>query len=282
MTIKLLANGYSRRLSRLAFTLLGLAAGASMAQAQSTGTGTIAGRVFNPTDAQYVRDVEVSVQGTQIAAVTADDGSYRLVNVPAGTATVVISYSGFEADPAVVTVNAGQTASQDFSLRQKAVGDVIKLSAFTVSDTVEGNAKDIQEQKESMNVSNIVASETFGNIAEGNVGEFLKYLPGVDLDYVEADPRNPRLRGLPSQYTSVTYNGMTLASADGFIQNNGTDNGGKRGVERPLLRIRAGLDEQCRLNRGQLHDQRLAGRQFARRQHQSATPACLRAEGPAH
>ena len=68
-------------------------------------------------------------------------------------------------------------------------------------------------------------------LPRGNVGEFLKNLPGIDLDYVEADARNPRVRGLSrSYYTSVTYNGMNLASADGFIQNNGTDNGGGAGA----------------------------------------------------
>jgi len=58
----------------------------------------------------------------------------------------------------------------------------------------------------------------------------VKYLPGISMDNVEADARSPRIRGLPAQYTSVTFDGMKLASADGFIQNNGTDNGGGAGA----------------------------------------------------
>ena len=133
-----------------------------------------------------------------------------------------MSYTGFTAPAATVNVTAGQTATNDFSLQPTGAtatnpGEkVVTLEAFTVSAEKEGDAKMIQAQKMSMNMTNMVSSETFGNFAEGNVGEFLQYLPAIDVDYVEADARNPRVRGLPAQYTEVTYNGMTLASADGF------------------------------------------------------------------
>ena len=221
---------------RIAFTLACISLGAWCARAQAPATGSITGRVFNPSDGEYVKDAEIAVQGTSLLAVTGDDGAYQLLNVPAGVATVTVSYTGFEADPVLVTVGGGQTAMQNFSLRPRGTAatpskeQVVRLAEFGVSAQKEGNAKMIMQQKESMNVTNIVASETFGNIAEGNVGNFLQYLPAVTVDYVEADPRNPRVRGLPAQYTAVTYNGMNIASADGFIQNNGTDNGGGAGA----------------------------------------------------
>ena len=176
------------------------------------------------------------VAGTTNAATTAAGGYYQLLNVPAGPASITVSYTGFTAPAATVNVTAGQTATNDFTLQPTGAtatnpGEkVVTLEAFTVSAEKEGDAKMIQAQKMSMNMTNQVSSETFGNFAEGNVGEFLQYLPAIDVDYVEADARNPRVRGLPAQYTEVTYNGMTLASADGFIQNNGTDNGGGAGT----------------------------------------------------
>ena len=66
--------------------------GAGTARAQSQGSGTILGRVYNPTDGEYVQDAEVRVQGTSLVTVSGDDGSYRLVNVPAGPATVLVSW----------------------------------------------------------------------------------------------------------------------------------------------------------------------------------------------
>ncbi len=202
--------------------------------AQTPGTGTITGRVYNPATKEYVRDAEVSVQGVDRVTATENDGSYTLTNVPAGTATVEVRFTGYTTASAQVNVAAGQTATRDFDI--KAVGstdakgdDVIKLTEFVVNSEREGNAKAIMDQKRAMTVSNIVAAETFGNISEGNIGEFVKYLPGIQMDMVEADARSPRIRGLPAQYTTVTFDGMQLASADGFIQNNGTDNGGGAG-----------------------------------------------------
>ena len=216
--------------ARIAFVLL--AAAATNAKAQSA-TGTITGRIYNPTTNEYVQYARVSVQGTSITTVSGADGGYRLLNVPTGAATVVVEYTGSEVPPATVKVVAGQAVTQDFNLSPPAASEkegVVRLEAFNVSAEREGNAKAIMDQKHAMTVSNIVSAETFGNVAEGNVGEFVKYLPGIQVDYVEADARSPRIRGLPAQYTTVTMNGMKLASADGFIQNNGTDNGGGGGA----------------------------------------------------
>jgi iron complex outermembrane recepter protein len=63
-------------------------------------------------------------------------------------------------------------------------------------------------------VTNTVASDTFGDNAEGNIGEFLKHLPGVELDLFYGEVRTVRLGGLGSEYTSVTMDGIALASAD--------------------------------------------------------------------
>jgi iron complex outermembrane recepter protein len=44
------------------------------------------------------------------------------------------------------------------------------MDKFTVSGVREGTALAITRQQQAPNVKNIVASDTFGNIADGNVG----------------------------------------------------------------------------------------------------------------
>jgi hypothetical protein len=100
------------------------------------------------------------------------------------------------------------------------------MGEFVVSSEREGNAKAIIEQRRNMNVTTSVASDVYGDVAEGNVGEFLKFLPGVDLEYVDAETRGPRLGGLDPQYAGVTLDGSKLASADAFASYNGMINGG--------------------------------------------------------
>src|ERR1043165_10107542 len=58
------------------------------------------------------------------------------------------------------------------------------------------------------------SADIFGDVRDGNVGEFLKYLPGVDLDYVQSQPRGPRLGGMDGQYVGVSFDGMRTANAD--------------------------------------------------------------------
>lgn len=194
--------------------LLVLAVG-SAARAQSA-TGTIAGRVYSPATREYIHNAEVRVAGTDILAYTQDDGSYRLNGVPAGTATITVLYTGYNQGTASVTVSAGATARRDFDLLPTAApgeSEVLRLDQVVVNSEREGNAKAITDQREALNLKNVVASDNFGDVSQGNIGEFLRYMPGIVLDYTESDTRAARIGGLDPKYAGVTVDGGRMASA---------------------------------------------------------------------
>jgi TonB-dependent receptor len=187
--------------------------------ALAQGAGAIAGRVYNPATGQYVRNAEIRIVESGQSTVTGDGGAYRLSPVSPGTVTVEVTYTGYRTERSTMTVIAGQTAQLSFELRSTLAsgateGDAIKLDQFVVSGEREGNAKAIMEQRNSMNITNSVASDVFGDVAEGNVGEFLKHMPGVSLNLVEGEVRTVSLRGLGPEYTAVTLDGVSMASAD--------------------------------------------------------------------
>src|SRR5688572_1690053 len=64
--------------------------------AQTTGAGRVQGRVFNPATGEYVRNAEIRVQGTDRITYSEEGGSYVLENVPAGTATITVTFSGYQ------------------------------------------------------------------------------------------------------------------------------------------------------------------------------------------
>lgn len=200
--------------------------------AQGAANGGITGRVYNPATKTFVRDAEVRINGTSLLTATGDGGYYFFANVPVGPATVSVSYTGYAKSTQSVTVTAGQTTTRDLELAAAGApkpgpGDgTIQLGAFVVSSEVEGNAKQIMNQRNSMNMGTSISSDVFGDVTEGNVGEFLKYLPGIEMESVEADTRGPRLGGMDPQYTGVSVDGMKSASADGFAVYGGTENGG--------------------------------------------------------
>ncbi len=196
-------------------------------------TGTISGRVYNPVTQEYVRNAEVAIPGTNFVTYTADDGTYSLSGVPAGTTTVAVTYTGYEPASAQLNIGAGTTAVRDFDLKpalfaprastsptsptsspaSAAAASVVQLTQFVVSSEREGNAKAIMEQRAAVNVKSVVASDNFGDVTGGNIGEFIKYLPGVVMDYVDSDARTARIGGLSPVYTGVSVDGMTMASA---------------------------------------------------------------------
>ncbi|MDO8540429.1 MAG: TonB-dependent receptor [Opitutaceae bacterium] len=186
--------------------------------AQTVPSGTVTGRVYNPSTAEYVRNAEVRLEGTSEVTYTENDGTFAFRGVPAGTTTITVSYSGYVTVRDSFTVTAGQAAVREINVVSTAAArgteDVIKLQAFTVSSEREGNSKAIMEQRRNMDITTSVASDIFGDVTDGNVGEFLKYLPGVDLDYVESEARGPRLGGMEGQYVGVSFDGIRSASAD--------------------------------------------------------------------
>jgi hypothetical protein len=190
-------------------------------RAQSPSTGRIIGRIFNPATKEYVRHAEVAVDGTNLTTVSGDDGSYVLSNIPAGNVSVSVTYTGYDRAFSQVVLPAGQTATRDFELKgstyrtgTSAVGDsVITLAKFEVSSEREGNAKAIMEQRAALNMKNVVASDNFGDVTGGNIGEFMKYVPGIVIDYNNADARAVRIGGLDPKYAAVSIDEMRMATA---------------------------------------------------------------------
>jgi iron complex outermembrane receptor protein len=186
--------------------------------AQSSATGTIEGRVLNVGNGRYLANARVTVEGTNLEAITNDFGEYTLTNVPTGEVKVVTTYTGLDTDVRTMTVNAGETARHNVDLTSKErYGDekVVQLDTFVVQSQreYEGDALATNEQRYAPNIKVVMSSDSFGSVNEGNPGEFLKYLPGVTVDYVAADVRTVSVRGFASNFTNVYWDGMRMTSS---------------------------------------------------------------------
>ncbi|MDO8538849.1 MAG: carboxypeptidase regulatory-like domain-containing protein [Opitutaceae bacterium] len=216
----------------LAWLVLLCAPQSVILSAEAPATGTIEGRIANPANGENVERARVSIEGTSVEAFTDTAGFYRLTNVPAGTAQVRAFYTGLIPQTHPVAVAAGQTATLDFNLSPLSdrpaagrEGEVVKLSEFLVSTSreMDSAAIAINEQRFASNIKSVVSTDEFGNVAEGSVGEFLKFLPGIAIEYeAGALARGISINGVPSDNVPIMVNGFTLASAGG---NNGTARG---------------------------------------------------------
>ncbi len=197
-----------------------------VARAQSANTGAIEGRVLNRATGAYLNNARVTVEGTSLQVFTNEFGEYRVSGVPAGTAGVRVFYTGLTPQLTQVAVSAGQTATKDFEFTAAdsglaATDATVKLDAFVVNAVKETNASAIaiNEQRFAENIKSVVAADEFGAVAEGNVGEFLKFLPGVTLDYTAADARSVSVRGMPSSSTAVSVDGSAIANTGAGVAN---------------------------------------------------------------
>lgn len=185
--------------------------------------GTVAGRVLNTATQEFIRNAEIRVEGTNLTVFSEEGGYYRVVGVPAREVTLTVSYTGAETATARVNVTAGAVATRDFELRSSGLGQgaraagsgdqVVTLSAFVVASEREGQAKAIMERRAATNAKNVVASDNYGELTMGDVGEFMKSMPGLSLDYVEVDTSAVRVGGLDPKYSNFTTDGARMATA---------------------------------------------------------------------
>jgi TonB-dependent receptor len=204
-------------LRRLAFAMAAFVALLGNAFAQAT-TGSITGRVLNATNGRYVNNAHVTIEGSNVDALTDASGQFRLDGVPAGLAKIHVFYTGLPETVETVTVTGGATSTIDVNLggaTAQNAGEVLKLDAFTVASHRETDAASlaINEQRFAPTIKQVVNTDAFGDIAEANIGDFVKFLPGVTIDYVSPDARTVSVRGVPAQYTAILLNGFNVASA---------------------------------------------------------------------
>src|SRR5690242_18975178 len=75
-------------------------------------------------------------------------------------------------------------------------------------------ANAIKEKSFAPNRKDVVSTDAFGEINQGNVGEFVKLLPGISLDVKDGNnPSGIMVRGFEPDYTNVTMDGGQIASA---------------------------------------------------------------------
>ena len=200
-----------------------LAALPCLGRAQTASTGTIEGRVINPRNGEYLENARVFVDGAPgLETFTDSNGQYRLANLPAGSVKLRASFTGMNAPIEIVTVAAGATVQHSFNLTPD---ETVKLGRFVVASSKEMDAAAIaiNEQRYAPNIKAVASTDEFGGVSEGSVGEFLRFMPGIAMDYGSGAAREISINGAPSANVPVTIDGFSLATSGGFTTGAGND-----------------------------------------------------------
>jgi len=227
----------------IAVCALGGAVSLSAADAP-TATGSVDGRVLDVDNGSYLDNARVQVEGTHQQVFTNKFGEFRLTGVPAGTVTLDVFYTGLTARKITVEVKAGEPTHRDVNLTAQSqeghnADDLIELSGMTIGAERETNQNSIaiNEQRFAPNLKTVISTAQFGDITEGNIGEFVKFLPGITVGYTASDVRNVSIRGVGSQYTAIMLDGYRVASADSGTLKYSSTGGGTRTTELEQISI---------------------------------------------
>ena len=194
------------------------AAAATPSEAPARATGMVTGRVLNIGSGQYLNNARVTLKGTNNTVFTDKDGTFRLIDVPGGEATLEVFYTDLDLATVQVLVPAGGAVEKNVSLTSVARygkdAGTITLDAFVVLQDKETDDQAIatNEQRFAPNIKNVMSTDSLGDVLGGSVGEFIKFLPGVTVENDLADVAGISVRGIGGAMTSITNDGAPASN----------------------------------------------------------------------
>jgi outer membrane receptor protein involved in Fe transport len=208
-------------------------------------TGTISGTVYGSADGKPLAYANVIILGTNLGAMSLNDGKFTIKGVPAGTYTIKAMMMGFKAEEKTgVTVNSGKDTRLDFRLDQTIVMKTQEIIVTAEKKMVEVTASDTRaavssQQLEEMPVDDVLDAVALKagivkqgdemHVRGGRSGEVQIQIDGVPVD----DPLGGGTVGVGLLGTSgseIVSGGMDAeyGDAQSAVINISTKEGGRR------------------------------------------------------
>lgn len=185
----------------------------AMQGADSPSSLLIKGRVLDDSGNPLPGAV-VTLDGKTRSTVTDADGFYSFANLSKGNHALKVAYIGFAPSQKVVAVKGGDVVLDIVMTdTSQELGEVVVAGVFS------GQQRAINMQKSNLNVTNVVSADQIGKFPDSNIGDALKRISGINVQYDQGEARFGQVRGTPADFSSVTVNGSRIPSAEGDIRN---------------------------------------------------------------
>lgn len=175
--------------------------------------GTIRGRVID-TSRQTLPGASVYIEKLNTGVTSDVNGFYTLPNLHPGTYTVKVTYVGYSTVEMKITIPEGKTLEKDVVLNEG-----VELQEVVIGGAFQGQRRAINSQKNSLGVTNVVSADQVGKFPDSNIGDALKRISGINVQYDQGEARFGQVRGTSADLSSVTINGNRIPSAEGDTRN---------------------------------------------------------------
>ncbi len=184
---------------------------ANLTIAQS-GKGTILGRAADAGNA-VLPGAKVRVEPGDVVAATNQLGEFTVIDLAPGEYKVTISYVGFLPYTSAVKVVAGQATRLDAVLQVEAKGEQVTV----VADAL-GVAEDINVQRTSDNLLDVMSQGVIKSLPNANIADVVGRMPGVSLERDEGEGKYVQIRGTEPRLNNTTVDGVELPAPEDNVR----------------------------------------------------------------
>lgn len=171
------------------------------------------GRIVD-SESNVLPGATIFLKGIGQGSISDVNGFYRIANLKPGTYTVVVTYVGYVPQEFAIQMRPGETKTHNITLKEG-----LELQEVVVGGALTGQRKALNAQKQKMGVVNIVSADQVGKFPDSNIGDALKRISGINVQYDQGEARFGQVRGTSPDMTAVTVNGNRLPSAEGDVRN---------------------------------------------------------------
>ncbi|OAM87411.1 TonB-dependent receptor [Termitidicoccus mucosus] len=172
----------------------------------------IRGTVRDAKTGYFLEAVEISMNNGARSLLTDREGRFELTGLSDGEYKLTFIYPGMRTHSEQVSI-AGADPSKTLNIALASLEtdeQVVMLEKFTVAGVKEGQAASMARQKAADNVQVIISMDAHGDVADGNIGNFLQRLAGVTVTKDAGDIVNVTLRGSPAGSSAVSMDGNQM------------------------------------------------------------------------
>lgn len=158
----------------------------------------------------------IKVENSKRYTYSDKDGNYEFLNMPVGKYTIYTEYLGYLSSYTAVEVAKGKSTVANFEINP---GLQELTEVVIIGNSLKGQAKALNQQKNNNNISNIISADQVGRFPDANIGDALKRVSGITMQNDQGEARDIIIRGLAPALNSVTLNGDRIPSAEGDNRN---------------------------------------------------------------
>lgn len=171
--------------------------------------GELKGRVIDDENLPLA-GADVLITNSETFTYSDNNGFYSIKKLQPGNYELEVTYFGFHTQTIPFEIQTNQSTVVDIQMQKG-----VDLETINVVGSLTGTAKALNQQRNMVNVGNVISAEQVDQFPDDNMGDALKRVPGINVQYDQGEARFGNIRGTAPDLSSVTMNGNRLPSAEG-------------------------------------------------------------------